>query len=435
MLNRLLRTSLLIGLLFGLDKIIGLGRQFLVARAFRLTGALDAFNAANNLPDQLIAILSGGALAFAIIPVLSETLKHSGRAKMWELFARVGNLTFGVAAFFAVILAIFADPLVRNVIVPGFAPDQQLLVINLMRLNLIAALLFSISGLTMSALQAQQHFLLPALAPILYNVGQIVGVLIFEKWLGIYGLALGVILGAALHLGIQIPGLLRFEFRWEPRLALNDEGVRHVLRLAIPRMATIFIIQTIFIANDNFASRLEEGAISAIMYGWFIMQLPETMIGTAAGTALLPTLSELASQRQTDELRRLLRRAIGLILGLTIPITLISLILVDPAVNIVFGRLARFTPEDAARVVLTSRVFLLGLAGHSLVEIAARTFYAHQDARTPLWLAAFTCALFIGLGYTLTPRLGIAGLPLANTVAFTAEAILMLIILYRRRIL
>jgi len=432
---RLVRTSLLVGAFFGLDKIVALGRQVILARYFGLDPVLDAYNASNNLPDTLFALISGGALAIAFIPVLTETLDREGRAGAWKLFSLVANLAFVVTALCAALIALFPLVLVRRVVTPGFSLEQQLLVADLMRLNLIATLIFSISGLVMGALQANQHFFLPALAPVFYNVGQIVGVILLKPAFGIHGLAYGVILGAALHLAIQVPGLVRYQFKWTPRLTLADDGVRRVLRLMGPRILTLGFINLVFIANDNLASRLgTNGAISALAYGWLILQLPETVIGTAVGTALLPTLSEYVSRGDHAELKRLLRRAIAILLAVTIPVALASLVLVRPAVKLVFEGRA-FTAENSELVILAARMFLLGLAGHSLVEIAARTFYAHQDARTPLFLAALTLSLYIVFGTALTPQLNFAGLALANSLAFTTEAIVMLFILHRRNIL
>lgn len=426
---------MLVGAFFGLDKIVALGRQVILARYFGLDPVLDAYNASNNLPDTLFALISGGALAIAFIPVLTETLDREGRAGAWKLFSLVANLAFVVTALCAALIALFPLVLVSRVVTPGFSLEQQLLVADLMRLNLIATLIFSISGLVMGALQANQHFFLPALAPIFYNIGQIVGVILLKPAFGIHGLAYGVILGAALHLAIQVPGLVRYQFKWTPRLTLADDGVRRVLRLMGPRILTLGFINLVFIANDNLASRLgTNGAISALAYGWLILQLPETVIGTAVGTALLPTLSEYVSRGEHAELKRLLRRAIAILLAVTIPVALASLVLVRPAVKLVFEGRA-FTAENSELVILAARMFLLGLAGHSLVEIAARTFYAHQDARTPLFLAALTLSLYIVFGTALTPQLNFAGLALANSLAFTTEAIVMLFILYRRNIL
>ena len=180
-----------------------------------------------------------------------------------------------------------------------------------MRLNLIATLIFSISGLVMAGLQANQHFLFPAMAPLFYNIGQIIGVTILSPsegyslgpvtlpamGLGVQGLVYGVLLGASFHLLIQIPGLIKHKFHWIPSLDFRNTEVMKVLRLMGPRFFTILLIQLIFFIRDNLASRLAEGSVTSLTYGWMIQQVPETLIGTAIGTALLPTLAEHFSAR------------------------------------------------------------------------------------------------------------------------------------------
>src|SRR5512136_2545759 len=157
-LSHLTRISLLLTVFFALDKVIAIFRQVVINRQFGLSPELDAFNAANNLPDLLYALISGGALSIAFIPVLSEVLTRSGREDAWKLFTRIANLAFLVTALFSIVFALLADQLVgwKLGVAPGFTETQQHLVANLMRLNLIATLVFSLSGLVMAGLQANQ---------------------------------------------------------------------------------------------------------------------------------------------------------------------------------------------------------------------------------------------------------------------------------------
>ena len=231
--SRLTKTSLMLALLFGVDKILAILRQILIARQFGMSSDLDVFNVANNLPDLLFAMISGGAIAIAFIPVLSESLTREGQASAWQLFSRIANLALLVTVILAALTAVLADSLVgwELGIAPGFESGQQILVVELMRLNLIATVIFSVSGLVMAGLQANQHFFLPALAPIFYNIGQIIGALIFAPAkglvlggitlpafnLGIHGLVYGVMLGAVLHLAIQLPGLISHRFKMDSR--------------------------------------------------------------------------------------------------------------------------------------------------------------------------------------------------------------------------
>ncbi len=436
------RASLIVSVFFGLDKVLGFLRQVLVARQFGLTYEIDVFNAANNIPDLLSALISGGALGVALIPVLSEYIQLRGRPAAWDLFSRILNLAFLVTAAISLSIILFARPLVETVIAPGFPPEQKELTVELMRLDLIAILIFSISGLIMAGLQANQHFLLPALAPGLYNIGQIFGVAVLSPssgmavgplrlpvfGLGIHGLVYGVIIGAGLHLLIQVPGLIHHRFYWVPAIDLRNPGVRQVLALLGPRVLTMFFLQVFFVARDNIASHLGEGAVTALNYGWFIMQVPETLIGTAIAIALLPTISEQFARGEEARYRETVNRAVRVLLALTIPIAVLLSLTLRPLVSLVF----RFDAEGTDLVVMATRAYLLGLAGHSLLEVAARSFYARQDARTPLLAAALNAFFYIVLALWLSRHLGPTGIALANSLAFTSEALLLLILLNRR---
>ncbi|HEY3343938.1 MAG TPA: murein biosynthesis integral membrane protein MurJ [Anaerolineaceae bacterium] len=440
----LARTSLLLSVFFAADKGMAILRQLIIARQFGLSLELDAFNAANNLPDLLYAVISGGALAIAFLPVLSQVMNRDGRPASWVLFSRITNLALIVTAGFAIVIALLADPLVswQIGIAPGFTADQQHLVANLMRLNLIATLIFSISGLVMAGLQANQHFLLPALSPLLYNLGQIFGALVLSPThgyhlgpvtlpafgLGVYGLVDGVILGALLHLAIQIPGLIRFKFHWSPQIGFNDPTVRQVLRLLGPRVLTIFFIQLGFILRDNLASRLGQGAVSSLTYGWMLMQVPETLIGTAIGTAMLPTLAEQAARGDWVSFRDTIDRAMRVLIAVTIPVALLVSLGLRPLVAFAF----HFDAQSTDMLVWVTRAYLFGVIAHSLLEVASRGFYAQQEARIPLF-ASGLCTLAYGLlTLLLAGPLGVPGIALANTLAFSGEALLLIVLLGRR---
>lgn len=441
--NHIARSTLIIAVFFGVDKVLGFIRQVLIARQFDLSRELDAFNAANNLPELIFVLISGGALAMAFIPVLSEYLEKDGRQVAWDLFSRIANLVFVVTAVLSIIIAIFAEQLVswRLGIAPGFDAGQRALVADLMRLNLIATLIFSISGLIIASLQANQHFLLPALAPAMYDIGMLVGVLILAPTepysfgpvtlpalgLGVHGLVYGVILGALLFLGILIPGLIRFKFRWSPAINLHHPGVRQVLAVLAPRVGTVFFIQLIFFAQDNIASHQAPGAVTALVYGWLFMQVPESLIGTAIGTALLPTISKHIVRGQRDAFIKALNHTMRVILALTVPSALLLGIGIRPVVSIL-----GFEPEGVELVVWTTRAFLVGLAGHALLEVVVRAFYAQQNARTPLLTAALATGSYIPLAIILARYLGVPGIALANAVAITGQTLVLLWLLNKK---
>jgi putative peptidoglycan lipid II flippase len=422
------RASFIIAFFFGIDKVFGLLRQILFNRHFGQVER-DIFFVSNNIPDLLSALISGGALGIALIPVLSEHLEEEGKRAAWDLFARVLNLAFVFTAAISVVIALGANPLIRYVIAPGFAdPGRWALTASLMRLDLLAILIFSISGLVMAGLQANQHFTAPAMAPAMYNLGQIVGILLLAPRFGIYGMVYGVILGAILHLGIQIPALLRYGFRWRPLLSLKDPGVMQVLTLMGPRVLSMMCLHAYFLARDRFASFYQQGGVSALNNGWFIMQMPETLIGTAIAIALLPSLSEFITRQEIGTFRETINRALRAMLAFSLPCAAVLAVAIRPLIGIIFN----FDPVETELTVWATRAFLLGLAGHCWLEVGVRSWYAKQNALLPLLGSLFQIGLFIPLAIGLSRAIGHTGLALADTVAFSSQALLLLVLLRGR---
>jgi putative peptidoglycan lipid II flippase len=439
--SRFAKSTLIVAVFFGLEKVLGLLHHVLVARQFGLSPALDAYNAANNLPGLLFALISGGALGIAFIPVLTETLQKQDRQAAWDLFSRIANLVLLVTVGIALLLAIFATPLVRYVVTPGFSSEQQQLVTNIMRLDLLATILFSLSGLVIAGLQANQYFLLPAMAPSMYDLGMLFGVIILAPetgyhigpltlpsfGMGIYGVVYGGIIGAFMFLLIQLPGLIMYKFHWTPAINLHHPGVRKVLILMGPRVLTVFFIQLVFVARDSIASRLQTGSVSALSYGWLFMQVPETLIGTAIGTVLLPTISEQVARENMEAFRQSLNRSMRIILALTIPGAILVAVGIRPLVSIL-----GFDAAGTDLVVWITRGFLVGLMGQSLVEVAARAFYAQQNALVPLGASLLTTVVFVILAIGLGSALGAAGIALALGLAYNCEAGVLWYLLNRR---
>jgi putative peptidoglycan lipid II flippase len=277
----------------------------------------------------------------------------------------------------------------------------------------------------------------------MYDIGALVGILVLAPetpvqigpvalpalGLGIYGLVYGTILGAIMFLGVQIPGLFKFGFHWTPKVNLNHPGVRQVLVVLGPRVLTVFFIQLIFVVQDNIASWLAAGSITALVYGWLFAQVPQSIIGTAIGTALLPTISEQAARKDFEAFKTIINDSLRVILALTIPLTTILIAGIHPVIPIL-----GFDSGLTDMVVWVTRAYLLGLVGLSIQELTARSFYAQQDARTPLLTIIGTAIGFILLAILLAGPLngGAPGIALANTIAFTLQALVMVWLLNRK---
>ncbi|HNK64567.1 MAG TPA: lipid II flippase MurJ, partial [Anaerolineales bacterium] len=265
----------------------------------------------------------------------------------------------------------------------------------------------------------------------LYNLGQIFGAIFLVPRFGIYGLVYGVILGAALHLLIQVPGLFMYGFRWTPALDLRHTGLIEALKLMAPRLLTMAGIQIIFIARDNLASRLDQvGAVTSLTYGWMIMQVPETILGTAIATAMLPALSEIASRHDWAGFRATVERALRVLIALTLPVAAVMAAGIHPLVRGVFG----FDDEVSRLITLTTRAYLATLTGYTIHEIAVRAFYARKEPLFPLYAIVIRLALFLVIGILGITYFKNIGAPVIafSEIALLVEAIILLTWLSKR---
>ncbi len=416
---------------FLLSKVLGLGREVLIARAFGTSGALDAYYAAFNFPDLLFALIPGGALASIFIPVLATYLTHDEDAEGWRLASLVLNDVLVVVSALSVLGAVFSHPLVAYVIAPGFDPARQALTADLMRIVFVSTTIFSASGVLTSVLHAHRHFLLPALAPALYNLGIIIGAVWLAPSFGVYGLAYGVLAGSVLHLGIQLPALVQLKARYSLAIGLSHPGVRSLLGMFGPRIVTLGVTRVDMLVLTNLASRLGEGSISSLNYAYLLMQFPESLIGTAIALAVFPTLARYAADNDTVELRRLYNRALWIIFSLSLAAALVFVILAHPIVQIIFARGAfGAVSVDAVAYVLT--FYALAIVGESVLELAARIFYAQHDARTPMLVALSALIVFLAGSFAFVGPLGAAGLALARVVGLAWEAGVLLVIAHVR---
>jgi putative peptidoglycan lipid II flippase len=429
--SHIARNVLLVSGAFILAAATGLIRNAIIARQFGIGADLDAYYAAFKLPDLLFTVVAGGALATAFIPVFAEFVAVDDRERAWRLASAVTNWVVMITGVLALLVAVAAPWLVRYVIAPGFDAALAAETAAAMRIVLVSTVIFGVSALQGSILNGFKHFLLPALAPVVYPVGVIAGaVWLAPRW-GVAGLAAGAVMGSVLHLVIKIPGLIRYGFRWWPILAAGGGAVRKVAVLMGPRVLDLGVFHLTLLATTNLASRLGPGSVSALEWGWDAMQLPETIIGTAFGLVAFPTLAELAARKDRDGLRATLAESLRTVLTLAVPAAVGLILLGRPLLSLLYQRGA-FDAKATEAVYVALRFYALGLTAHACLELAARAFFAQQDTVTPLLLAAASAALNIVLGAALMGVLGHGGLALANSVAVTAEVLALLLLLRRR---
>ncbi|MCU0522491.1 MAG: murein biosynthesis integral membrane protein MurJ [Anaerolineae bacterium] len=422
------RSAITVSALFALDKALGLVRDAVIGRTFGASAALDAYYAAFELPDALFNIVAGLAMATALIPVLSAYTARGDRENVGRLTSAVINWALVVVVAISAAAAVFAPHVIRAV-APGFDHPREDLATDLMRLVLLQTVISSTSGIAMSVLQAHQHFLLPAVAPLAYTLGRILGaVALVPRW-GVFGLAIGGLAGTVVHFLIQVPGLVHYGVRWRPILRHPEFGT--VLRLMGPRMLGLAVTYVNFVLPTYFGSRLAAGAIASYEYGWRLMQLPETIIGTALGLTVFPTLSQRANAGDREGLSTTAGWALRLGLALAVPAAVGLLVLGRPLTALALERGA-FDAGTTERVYRGLQGFALGLVTHSVLEVASRIFYAQRDMWTPLLAACAGLVVNVCVGWLLLGRLEHVGLAWANSVGAGAQVLILLAASRRR---
>jgi putative peptidoglycan lipid II flippase len=431
--GKIARSTVIISAGWGASIVVGLLRQRIIAGQFGTGAELDAFTAGNVVPELIYTMLSGGALSFAFIPVYKERLEKGQGAG--ALFSKVVNWIFLITLLLSAFSFALAPWMVSSNWGVGalFSPEIQQLTVQLMRILLLSTMVFSVSSILTSTLYAHEHFLVPALLPSLYSAGIIFGALVLAPNMGVFGIAWGAVLGSLLHLLIQIPAILYYKVRWSPLLRF-DPTLKRVAILMLPRIVDLMMARaSINWLNATLSSRLGEGRLAALDYAYRLMNMPWTLIGTAIGIAVFPTMAALAAKKDVDAQRKALSGSLRAILTLAIPAAVALIVLGEPIIRILFEG-GEFTAQSTQLVFYALQFYALALISQSMLEVVVRAFAAQQDTYTPLYVSMFTTALNIALAIWLTRPFeqgGIshAGPALANGVAVLLEASIGLTIL------
>lgn len=418
---------------FLLSKVLGLVRVRMTADAFGTSAGYDAFRVANTFSDMLDSVIAGATIAAVFIPVFSSFMVKDkvGQREGWRFASAVLNDMFLFVAFVAGLGILFAPWLVGMLIAPGFDAAQRQLATDLMRVVLLAAVVFGVSGTITGILHAQNRFVLAALASPLNNVGVIFAILFLVPEMGIFGLAWGVVLGSLLHLGIQIPALVRGGMQWFPTLGTSQGGMGELLRLLGPRIVTTNLGSVTRLLTNNIGSFLVVGSIGALDYAYLLWQFPETLIGTAIAVAVFPRLAQRVAVNDVRGFQHLYRIALLTILALAIPAMLVAILFAQSIVALVL-RGGAFGAESTELVAHVLQFYALAIVGEAVLELVARVFYANKDSKTPMFVALGGMALRVALMLLWRDSLGAPGLALAYAVGVSTEAAVLWVLSRRR---
>ncbi len=433
----------LMGVAVFVSRILGLVREIVTKYYLGVTTIEATANEAANLfPEAIFLIIAGGAIGSAFIPTFSAYFARDDETGGWRLFSAVLNLltiiTTLVAGLTILLAPQFVDFFLKGVIAEQ--PEVRTLTVQLMRVMLLSTIIFGASGIIMGALNARQHFLLPALAPIVYNLGIIAGAII---WAGIgrrpeMGLAVGAVAGAVGHLTIQIPGLHRKKAKDSAVLTLRDAGVQQVLRLMAPRILGLSFSEINKFIILFLTGSMSLGSLPALTTALRIIIMPQGILGQAMGIAAFPTLATLAAKSAFDEMRQLLTSSLRLLLFLGMPASILLMLLGRPLIIILFQR-GLFDAASTELVTWALLFLSIGLVALAALEVIARTFYALSDTLTPV-LAGGLQVLVMGilslwLSRSVFPGLNwipLGGLALGFSLSNFLEAGLLLWLLRRK---
>ena len=416
-----------------LSRLLGIVREASILQRFPTdTAEYNAYVAAFRVPDFLYAVIVGGALATTLIPVFQQVWHDEGEQRAWQVANSIITLVLIILAVVLGAVALGAGSLVQW-LYPALPAEQLRMIAGLTQLFLLSPLLLGLGGVAMALLNAREQFGLPAVAFNIYNVLIIFGAIVLAPMLGIWGIAHGLIAGAALYLLVQLPGLWRAGMRYVPRFGLRDPAVRRIGRQILPRLVGQSAVQISFIATTSFALLLPTLQAGPLNVAYQLMLLPHGLFAMSLVTVLFPQMAELWARNEGAAFRETVLRATRMIFFVTMPVAMALAILRVPVIRLIYER-NDFDPANTALVAAPLLIYLTSVVAFAVSEPLIRGFYAMQDTRTPVLIAVGTVALNVTLGYLVVHRTnwGAPGLALAFSIANNLEALALLVVLLPR---
>ncbi|HEX4206840.1 MAG TPA: murein biosynthesis integral membrane protein MurJ [Ktedonobacteraceae bacterium] len=454
------RAAFLITGAFLLSSILGLVRTFLFSYIFGAGIFSTDYLQAYLIPNLLFTVVSGGALSSAFIPVFTKYYEGLQDEKTaWHIASSALNLSVVIMIALSAFAMIFA-PQIVPIYSPAsqFTPADVALIVTLTRIMLLQAIVLGSGVIVTSVLNAKQDFKLTAIGTVLYNVGQIIGLVpgLFLAYhargnasavssIAVYSATFGVVLAAILQVGVQIPGLFKVKMRYTFAFDWRNPGVRQIGRQMIPRMVNAAMLSfstamdriLLSLLGLMFAAQVVNGQITEYFYAFSILVLPVSIFGSSVSTAAFPSLASYVARDRYDRVRSIIMETLRGILFLAIPACIGLIVLALPIIQVLLEH-GRFTLPEAQLTVTPLIFFALGLPGLAAVEILTRAFYALRDSRTPVIVSILQFVLKIALSIVLIDSVvfgvqwGMGALAFSTSVASVLEAAALFILLYQR---
>lgn len=432
--SSILSAALVIAVTYGVSMLLGILRERLLVARFYVCcrQQLDVYYAAFRLPDMIFQLVVIGALAAAFIPVFSERLSKDEQ-DAYRLASSLINLLLGFFLILALVIFVAARPF-SSLITGNFSPWQVDLMAQMTRVMLLAQIFFLVSNFLSAIVQSHQRFLLPALSPVVYNLGIILSVVFLAGPLGIWAATLGVLLGAFFHFLIQVPLASRLGFKYTFVFDWKNQGVKRVIRLMFPRTMALAASQVEATVSLFLATSLSPGSLTIYYLAQRLVDLPVRLLGTSVGQAALPLLSLQLAEKKMDEFRKTLNHSLGQILFVALPVTAIFLVLRVQLVRFAYG--AKTFPWAATIVTgRTLAAVAFSIFSQSAVQLLVRGYYALHDTSVPFFVSLLSVIvnILLSLLFIFVFQMGIFGLALAFSISSFLNFILLLVLFHFKK--
>ncbi|OGY78683.1 MAG: murein biosynthesis integral membrane protein MurJ [Candidatus Kerfeldbacteria bacterium RIFCSPHIGHO2_02_FULL_42_14] len=418
--------AVIIGLASVASRILGLVRDNLFAQKFGATAVLDTYNAAFKIPDFIFNMLVLGALFAAFVPVFIEYW-HQNHNESWRLVQSIFNLLLLGLFIFGGVAYFFAEEIMQ-LLVGAWSAELQQQSASLMRIMLISMIFFGASNVLSGILNSFRKFTAYALAPILYNLGIIIGIVFFEDQFGPLGLAYGVVLGALLHFLVQIPGAYKVGFRWKPTVSWSHPGVKKILKLMAPRSFALGITQfNLLIVTGIIAARLSEGSLTIWSWADNLQHFPINVFGVSLALSAFPIFSQAFVQKNNVMFVKIFSESFRRILFCIIPMSVAILLLRAQIVRLILGLgHGAFGWDATEQTAQTLGFFSISLFAQASIPLLARAFFAQQDTKTPVMTSIISVIINTVLSLWLVQSLGLYGIALAFSIAALVNMLMLL---------
>ncbi|MFA6492873.1 MAG: murein biosynthesis integral membrane protein MurJ [Patescibacteria group bacterium] len=427
--NSYLSASLILIVTLFLSNVLGVLRDHYLTQKIP-TDILSTYYAAFRIPDLLFNVLILGAISSAFIPVFSSLVYQKKESEAWKVASSVINIAILSLIIFCLILGVLM-PYIAPVFVPGFNQEELSLTVKLTRIMLASPIFFGLSYIFGAILNSYKRFLVYSLAPLIYNLSIILGTLFLSPRIGVVGVAIAVVVGAFLHMSIQIPVAIRLGFKWEMVADFKNSFVRKIGILMFPRAIGLGANQIMLLFFTSIASVLGGSAIAIYNLADNIQTMPMVVFGTSFAMAIFPTLSEKISHNDWQGFRNDFTKTLRSILFFIVPMVFGIILLRAQIVRIILGS-GHFGWQQTIDTANTLGYFALSLVFTSTVPLLARASYALHNTKIPMMVTVITVIISVITGKILAGSMGVLGLALAYSIGSFFNASILYLLLRKK---